>query len=406
MTKPKTPSERLALILDAIAEDEARSSEHEILEMASEEKRTDTDRETTRALLANTLSPANPELTSGGTVPEASLQSVLARLQEIGIGRDFVYRRIVGDPPPRGRSSSRRSGASDRVMLERIATVSSTIYGWNRNALLGSSTLPTSFSASASARFKVPANAEDRWSVALAVYAKHLGGLLLHVVPAQPRVALPTTAESMRQAILTIDGSLTFASALEFAWRMGIPVLPLNEPGGFHGATWRIAGRNVIVLKQRTTFSSRWLHDLLHELWHAAQNPSAVEFESIDADRMPKERRESQEEKDATAFAGDVVLGGRAEHLADLCVKEARGDVRFLKGAVTRVAAREGVSVDALANYLAFRLSLQGLNWWGAASNLQTQDDPLSLARSMVESHVDFSKLDADGRRLLQLALS
>ena len=36
-----------------------------------------------------------------------------------------------------------------------------------------------------------------------------------------------------------------------------------------------------------------------------------------------------------------------------------------------QVAAREHVPADALANYMAFRLSLQRINWWGAATNLQ-----------------------------------
>ena len=56
---------------------------------------------------------------------------------------------------------------------------------------------------------------------------------------------------------------------------------------------------------------------------------------------------------------------GRAEDLAERCVQAARGSVERLKVAVPQVAAREHVPVDALANYMAFRLSLQGHNWWG-----------------------------------------
>jgi len=66
------------------------------------------------------------------------------------------------------------------------------------------------------------------------------------------------------------------------------------------------------------------------------------------------------------------MLDGRAEELAEQCVTAAKNRVELLKNAVPSVAQSGGVQVDALANYMAFRLSLQGINWWGAANNLQT----------------------------------
>ena len=66
-------------------------------------------------------------------------------------------------------------------------------------------------------------------------------------------------------------------------------------------------------------------------------------------------------------FAGNVVLSGRAEELFKLVLKETDSDIRRFKAAVPKIAARKGISAGSLANYIAFRLSLQGQNWWGTA---------------------------------------
>jgi hypothetical protein len=114
----------------------------------------------------------------------------------------------------------------------------------------------------------------------------------------------------------------------------------------------------------------------------------------------------SEVEQRASQFAGDVLLDGRADEVARLCVEEAQGSVERLKGVVARVAARESVALDALANYLAYRLSLQGINWWGTASNLQPEGgDPWAIARDVLLAEIDVSTLADEDRELLQRAL-
>jgi hypothetical protein len=205
-------------------------------------------------------------------------------------------------------------------------------------------------------------------------------------------------------------GSLTFKNALHYVWSLGVPVLPLNDSGAFHGAFWRVEGRNVIVLKQPTKSAARWLSDLLHELWHAAQEPELYERTVIEESETAQERRESPEEKTATRFAGHIVLGGRAEELVKLCEEEAGESIERLKRVVPLVAARENVSVGALANYIAFRLSLQGENWWGTATNLQAQDtdytDPWQTARDYLLERANFGQLNEVDRNLLLRSLS
>jgi hypothetical protein len=210
----------------------------------------------------------------------------------------------------------------------------------------------------------------------------------------------------MREAILTKYGGLTLRHVLYFAWDLGVPVLPLKDPGTFHGACWRYGGRNVIVLKQTTNYEARWLFDLIHELFHAGQNPDADVREIVEADETSEERRTADEEIAASQFAGDVVLGERSEALANACVAAANKSVEQLKRVVPMIAQREGVSVGSLANYLAFRLSWQDINWWGTAANLQgNEQNSWETARDVFFERFPFAVEGDLDRQLLQLAL-
>ena len=63
--------------------------------------------------------------------------------------------------------------------------------------------------------------------------------------------------------------------------------------------------------------------------------------------------------------------------------------------------------VDHLANYMAFRLSLQNINWWGAANNLQTiAENPWETARDALLTQSNFSKINPSDRELIVRALS
>lgn len=70
------------------------------------------------------------------------------------------------------------------------------------------------------------------------------------------------------------------------------------------------------------------------------------------------------------------------------------------------MAEKEGVEADALANYMAYRLSIQQLDWWGAANNLQKTDPlPWVTARDILLEHVDLSYLNKFDRDLLMRAI-
>jgi Zn-dependent peptidase ImmA (M78 family) len=192
---------------------------------------------------------------------------------------------------------------------------------------------------------------------------------------------------------------------LKYAWDQGVPVLPLRDSGAFHGACWRVEGRNVIALKQVTASQSRWAFDLLHELWEATQEPDNADHTVVET--AEPLANTDDDEVEANAFAGDVLLNGRAEELAAACAKAAGMSVERLKSVVPQVARRANVPPDALANYMAFRLTLDHVNWWGAANSLQEKGpSPFSVAREVLMKRINFGSLNRIDANLLLMALS
>src|SRR6185437_1003465 len=168
----------------------------------------------------------------------------------------------------------------------------------------------------ATGRFKLPARVRESSLGPYVMYAHYLSLLAIQATPQISPQPLSDDPRTVRSQIIEQFGEVSFETALRYVWTRGIVVLPLNDSGTFHGVCWRFKGRNVIVLKQRTRSTARWLHDLLHEYLHAARNPDLEEHPVIEEGEMSPERRNSEEEQAASSFAGDVVLDGRAEDLA------------------------------------------------------------------------------------------
>lgn len=330
------------------------------------------------------------------------------RLQAGGIDRDLVLHRLLPQPlAARLETEGRTENGGMETLLLQAAAAVGRVFGWSPATIFAAAPLQVNMALAGTPRFKVAKRTEERRLSAYTVYAHYLALVVLEATAGLQRQPIPTEAAAVRQAILSTYGAVTFEHTLRYVWSLGIPVLPLRDPGAFHGACWRIDGRNIIVLKQRTPSVARWLIDLLHELRHAGEEPDNDARAVIEAEDTVRVPQDAPEEQVATQFAGDVVLAGRAEALAERCVQAAKGSVERLKAAVPRVAAQEQVPGDALANYMAFRLALQGINWWGAATNLQVAGpDPWHVARDLLLQQTDFARLNEGDRTLLLRAFS
>lgn len=338
-------------------------------------------------------------------IAPGNFDGLVQKLRQVGLDRDFLISRLL--PSADASLIEDDSDYADEDALSAKAGAAlQRVFGWTQQNLFGAQALAMPRFAAAEARFKMPARRSQASTSLYAAYANYLAVVVLKGSEMLEKRPIPDDPVQMRTEILERYGKVDLAAVVNYAWDLGVPVLPLRDAGTFHGACWRYDGRNVVVLKQNSRHEERWIFDLLHELFHAAQRPGAETLEVIEADETSVERRESDEEIAASQFAADVVLDGRAEELAQACVSLAKGSVERLKSVVPVVAGRAGVSPGALANYMAFRLSWQGVNWWGAASNLQSGDGvPWVIARDVFVSRFSFA-LDSDlDRRLLERAL-
>jgi transcriptional regulator with XRE-family HTH domain len=326
--------------------------------------------------------------------------ALLRRLTATGLDQEFVLNRLL----PRGLRAAR----DGRSLTDSIVHVASRVFGWSPAEILSTTPLRFDPAIAQAARFKTPGRVNQLRKAAYTSYAYYLSKIVLRAAPDLMPRALPETPEALRQVVVERYGSLTFEYLLRFAWDSGIPVLSLRDSGAFHGACWRIEGRSVIVLKHVTNAHALWLFDLGHELDHVGHHLSEAQPFVIEGEEIaPSKSADSDEEWEASNFAGTLVLYGRAEELVEKCVEVARGSVERLKTAVQRVAAEERVPLDSLANYLAFRLSLQGINWWGTANRFQITDPPpWNIGRDNLLERVQLQLLEPLDRELLLQALA
>lgn len=314
-------------------------------------------------------------------------KAVARRLRHVGLPAALIKRLAP--------ESERPSRILDR--LQRI-------FGWSGADLSSSEALPIRASVALAAHFKTTIRQYPELGPYV-LYAHYLAGLVHQAVPERQRSELPRDANAIRAEILETAQVVDFEALLRWAWEYEVAVLPLFDPGQFHGACWLFDGRPVIVLKQLTDFEARLAHDLGHEIGHVTRHlspeqPAVIESEEISFDA---DEEESQEDE-AADFAGALLLGD-AEALAQEVVRRARGNAPFLQRAVKEVAQQAGVSVGALANYLAWRLEGE-VDWWGAAANLQRQSKrPAQLATELLLERLDLDRLADDDRALLLAAL-
>ena len=333
-----------------------------------------------------------------------SLQILLNKVVKTGLTVEFLHKRLV--PRQRQPLDLAVEGENEVTLIHATAETIGKVFQWSPRQLLGGDVLNIQ-PAIGSVRFKVAANARPERVTAYTVYAHYLALLVAQAFAHNPIKLVPIDPGNLCAEIEAAYGSVHLGSIVNYAWDLGVPVLPLDDPGAFHGACFREGGRNVVVLKQRTSSEARWAFDLLHELWHAGQEPDLGERTVLEAGVGEAEGDFSDEEKTASRFAAAVLLDGRGQELAEKCLAAARNDVPRLKAAVQRVASQESVPIDSLANYMAFRLAAeQNQDWWGTANSLQAVGAPWTVVRNVFFERADFTKLAGPDRELLAQALT
>ncbi len=311
-------------------------------------------------------------------------EGLLAKVAQVGLHRDFVLERLL--PPADSATAEYESSTKgeDGALTAKTMAVLERVFGWSPAELMGAEPLTITGSSSAGVRFRRFGRRDSQAAAAFETYAGYLAMLAARGMGPEPLEHIPADPLEVRKRIVERYRSDGFENVLRAVWDLGVVVLPLRGPRTFHAACWRHDGRNSIVLNQRSPFESRWTFDLLHELHHAAQQPETRTIGKVSGSDSGAGQRIAEEEAAANRFAADVMLNGRAEELAKLCLEHGNGSSGRLKGEVSRVASMHDVNAAALANYVAFRLSLESINWWQDAGQLQGKaGDPWAVAREV-----------------------
>lgn len=339
-----------------------------------------------------------------------TLGDLWASVTNLGFPKALVLRRLV-PRQLRDRIEHIETGRSEPLDESAIATqvaafVARTV-GLSTSALLGPRRPALDLVAVHSARFRASHSAHEGRLSAYTVYAHVLALLTLEATRHIDAQIIPTDPLEVHAALIDRYGKVTFEAVLDYAWSLGVPVLPLDDPAAFYGACWRVGGRNVVVLKQQTASHARWLFDLLHELRHAGEDPDSDELSVVEETPLSLERVGNPREDLADDYAEEVIFGGRADDIAQTCVLRAEGRVDRLKRVVVEVSREENVDPGALANYLAHRLGdEEDIDWWGAAQNLQINAHPAwVVARDAFLARVRLSGLNEFDCNLLLRAL-
>jgi len=336
-------------------------------------------------------------------IRDITYRDFIGRMREIGFDNDFIVTRLL---PLRITSKIQDRKAVMTVDSSGIQVVENIgkILRLSPSDMIGPEPLRLNLERIGNVRFKLRKGANRRLLNAYTFYAQYLALIVLQMAQHLPIKSLPTNPFEIHQKIIGTYSSFTLENAVRYLWSLGIPVMALDDPGAFQGAFFHERGRSIIIIKSKSKSNARWLFDLFHEFWHAAQyqgdsGPDSIVIEDF-------ENSLDDEERDASLFSGAVILGRPSDELVQMCIKKANMKIPKLKQTVQEVAKLENVPIDVLANCVAYRIPKK-YNWWGVAATLQKPGyDIPQVVRDILLEQVDLSQVTEFDLGLLRRALA
>ncbi len=331
---------------------------------------------------------------------QISWKALFRKLSKLGISKSLIENKVIPDYIPQNIKMKGDIVTAINYLSE--------VFGFSKRSLVFDEAPIISDVPMRRAFYKKPVNTNIHQVNAYSHYAQFIAKSVSIGCKDILIRDYPNDVEKFKSLITDEEGAFDIESILKVVWELGICVLPLNDSGVFHGASWNIEGRHVIVLKQKTDSHAKWIFDLLHELYHVFvhledSNSSVIEEQEI----SPAQISDSIEEREANAFANKIIFGDKADYLAKKCVERANGRMEKLKQSVISVAKEENIRVDFLANYIAYRLNFEGENWWGTANSLQiNKPSPYEIIKNNLINKINYNHLNKIESYMLSKAIN
>jgi hypothetical protein len=255
--------------------------------------------------------------------------------------------------------------------------------------------------------FKTTTNPNINQIKAYSHYAFYLAEIVNKIFVKNPKYEYPGDIDEFKTTFYNAYDRLDFNNLVNFTWDMGIAVIPLDDSGIFHGASWNIDNYHVIVLKQKSKSHARWMFDLLHELYHVFVHLEDKNTSVLETDEMnPFRENNSEEEKEANSFSNQFVFKDDAPALAQEILNLSGNDIKLFKRSLELIVEKNNIRADFLANYLAFRLQHQNISWWGTAETFQVKEpSPFTIASTILKERISVDELDPIDKNLLMTAI-
>lgn len=348
---------------------------------------------------------ATEELNGEFEIKPLTYLDLLKKINGVGVDQQLV-RRIL--PSPIIERAASIKGHIPELLRHEIALYLGKIFNWTEDAIWADRPLEMSFSPAQHAYFKTPSVGNVRQIKAYCHYAFYVAEVITRINTRETIRQYPGDIEEFKTTFYSNYADFTFENLLDYAWDMGIAVIPLSDSGVFHGASWNIKGKHAIVLKQKVQSHARWIYDLLHELYHVfvhleTPDTSVVEWEDLN----PYAGHLQQEELEANAFADQFIFGTHVDEYLKEVLDTSNFKMELLKRALAQVAEREELRSDFLANYMAFRLQASGKNWWGTANSFQITDpSPALIASNKLKERVSLQNLNPIDHNIITAAVN
>lgn len=334
-----------------------------------------------------------------------TFQSVLSRINEIGLNKAFVLSKII--PSQIQNKIQEYEGDVPSLLIDETVSYLSYVFGWTDKEFWENKKLSVSEIPIKLAYFKKPSKTNEKQIKAYSHYVYFLAKTVIKAYREKPILDFPTSKDDFVKQYSNNYEELNVSNLISYTWDLGVCILPLDDIGIFHGACWNINNKNIIVLKQKNNSHARWLFDLLHELYHVFAHLSSKDTAIIEQDEITPFSEINDEETEANVFANQVLFGDNFARLPEECVDVAKWDIRKLKSAIPIVAERNKIRTDALANLVAFRLGNQNQNWWGTANGFQTTEPkPYDIAVRELIQRIDNKFLSNFESNLLEMAIN